>query len=125
MRFFNSTGLDGCRLERLLLRHTLPFRHDKLTVRIRYSRGADFSGACYYRGHRIFINLGRHNRYPYRLGTNIARARSNRTHWWRETYALLLDVAVGRRLLNQVFLPRYRYAEQRKQTERREGDHPN
>ena len=93
LRFFNSTGLDGGRLERMILRHTQPYRHDKLTVRIRYSRGADYSGACYYRDHRIFINLGRHNRYPYRLGTNIARARSNRTHWWRESHALMLDDA--------------------------------
>ena len=77
----------------MFLRHTQPYRHDKLTVRVRYSRGADFSGTCFYRDSRIFINLGRHNRYPYSLGTHLARARSNRTHWWRETYLVVLEDA--------------------------------
>jgi hypothetical protein len=57
-------------------------------VAVRYSRGADFSGTCYYRDGRIFINLGRHVRYPYRLGTHIAKSESNHTHWWRPTYYL-------------------------------------
>ncbi len=90
MLFHNSTRLDGERLERVFLRHTRPWRHEELTVRVRYSRGADFSGSCYYRDKRIFINLGRRNRYPYRMGTHIARARSNRTHWWREVYSVVL-----------------------------------
>lgn len=93
MRFANSTQLDDGRLETMLLRHTRPYRHEKLTVRVRYSRGADFSGTCFYRDSRIFINLGRHNRYPYWLGTHLARARSNRTDWWRETYSVVLDDA--------------------------------
>jgi hypothetical protein len=29
-------------------------------------------------------------RYPYRLGTHVAKARSNRTHWWRETYHIVV-----------------------------------
>ena len=90
MDFANSTNLDSARLERLCVRHTWPYRHDKLTVRVRYSRGADFSGTCYYSHARLFINLGRRNKYPYLLGTNIARSRSNRTHWWRETYRLTI-----------------------------------
>ena len=90
MLFHNATQLDGERLEHLFLRHTRPWRHEELTVRVRYSRGADFSGSCYYRDKRIFINLGRRNRYPYRMGTHIARARSNRTHWWREVYSIVL-----------------------------------
>lgn len=90
MRFHNATQLDGERLECMFLRHTRPWRHDGLTVRVRYSRGAAFSGSCYYRDQRIFINLGRRNRYPYRMGTHVARARSNRTHWWREVYSIVL-----------------------------------
>jgi hypothetical protein len=90
MQFHNATQLDGERLEHTFLRHTRPWRHDGLTVRVRYSRGADFSGSCYYRDQRIFINVGRHNRYPYRMGTHIARARGNRTHWWREVYSIVL-----------------------------------
>lgn len=62
--------------------------HDGAQVFVRYSRGSDFSGACYYESDRIFINLGRHVSYPYKLRINVARPQSNRTHWWRELYAL-------------------------------------
>ena len=61
MDFHNSTALDGGRLQRLFVRHTAPYRHDRLRVCVRYSRGADFSGTCYYRNARIYVNLGRHN----------------------------------------------------------------
>ena len=90
MDFANSTDLDSRRLEALFLRHAWPYRHDRLHVRVRNSRGAAFSGTCYYAEARIFVNLGRRNVYPYRLGTQIARSRSSRTHWWRETYRLIL-----------------------------------
>lgn len=90
MDFGNSTDLDGARLERLFVRHTWPYRHDRLRVRVRYSRGADFSGTCYYAESRVFVNLGRRNTYPYLLGVHTARSRSNRTHWWRETYRLAI-----------------------------------
>jgi hypothetical protein len=43
MDFANTTDLDSARLERLYTRHTWPYRHDRLTVRVRYSRGAAFS----------------------------------------------------------------------------------
>lgn len=88
MEFRNSTNLDGPRLHRTFVRHTYPYCHDGLRVSVRPSRGADFSGACYYRDARIFVNLGDHVRFPYALGTHIARARSNRTHWWRDVYRL-------------------------------------
>jgi hypothetical protein len=88
MEFRNSTELDGERLRRLFLRYSEPYRHQRLSVSVRYSRGADFSGTCFYRDARIFVNLGRYVCYPYSLGTQIARAQSNRTHWWRETYRL-------------------------------------
>jgi hypothetical protein len=90
MDFRNSTELDSERLQRLLIRHTYPYRHERLKVRVRYSRGADFSGTCFYSDARIFVNLGRHVRFPYLLGTHIARSQSNATHWWRETFRLVL-----------------------------------
>jgi hypothetical protein len=93
MDFGNTTDLDGARLERLFLRHTWPYRHERLAVRVRYSRRAAFSGTCFYRDARIFVNLGRHLAYPYHLGTHIARSQSNRTHWWRETYRLVIGDA--------------------------------
>jgi hypothetical protein len=88
MDLHNSTSLDTERLRQMFVRHTLPYRHDKLKVRVRYSRGAEFSGTCYYGHGQILVNLGRHNRYPFTLATGIAKARSNRTHWWRPTYQL-------------------------------------
>lgn len=93
MEFSNRTALETGRLYRLFLRHTQPYRHDALVVSVRYSRGADFSGTCYYRDARIYVNLGRHVTFPYALGTHIARAESNRTHWWREIYRLTLHDA--------------------------------
>ena len=91
MDFQNSTDLDDAKLYALILRHTLPYRHDRLTVRVRYSRGADFSGTCYYREAVILVNLGRRNRYPYTLGTNIAKAQTTRRGWCRETYNLTVS----------------------------------
>lgn len=102
MDFANSTQLDSARLEDLFLRHAWPYRHDQVTVRVRHSRGAEFSGTCYYATARLYINIGRANRYPYLLGTHIARSRSNRTHWWRETYRV--TVADGFQLALFVFL---------------------
>ena len=102
MDFGNSTDLDGARLERRFERHVWPYRHDRLRVRVRYSRGAPFSGTCYYADECIYVNLGRDNAYPYRVGTHIARSQSNRTHWWRETYELVL--ADGYELALFVFL---------------------
>lgn len=93
MDFRNSTDLDDTRLYAMFLRHTLPYRHDKLTVRVRYSRGADFSGTCYYREARILVNIGRRNRYPYAMGTNIAKAYSTPTGWQREVYTIHLGSA--------------------------------
>ncbi len=87
MKFSNRTLLDGARLRELFERHSAPYRHDALSVRVRYSRSADFSGVCFYRDSRIHINLGRHNRYPYRLATHVARARSNSRYWWRSVSA--------------------------------------
>lgn len=89
----NTTRLDTGTLQRLLLRHTSPWRHDGLRVFVRYGRGADFSGRCYYREGRILVNLGRQNRYPYRLATYVAKAQSYRTHWTREIYYLVLPDA--------------------------------
>lgn len=67
--------------------------HDGAQVFVRYSRGSDFSGTCYYDSDRIFVNLGRHNQYPYALKINVARPQSNRTHWWRELYTLHVESA--------------------------------
>jgi len=71
-------------------------------VRVRYSRGADFSGTCIYTGRRVFINLGRHVRYPYELRTNLARARMRGRCWRREVF--VLDIADAYQLALFIFL---------------------
>ena len=90
MVFRNSTVLDDERLREMILRHSAPYEHDRLVVRVRYSRGADFSGTCFHRDGRIFVNIGRNNSYPYAMATHLAKAQSNRTHWWRECFAIQL-----------------------------------
>ncbi|HKQ49532.1 MAG TPA: hypothetical protein VJZ71_15780 [Phycisphaerae bacterium] len=86
MELHNSTHLDSATLERLFQEAVADWPHDGMRVFVRYSRGSDFSGSCYYRPPRIHINLGRRNRYPYAIRTQIARARSDRRSWWRELY---------------------------------------
>ncbi|MBN1347446.1 MAG: hypothetical protein JXQ73_32450 [Phycisphaerae bacterium] len=105
MRFNNTTSLDSHRLERMFSRHAEPWSHGRLTVSVRYSRGADFSGTCFYGRHLAYVNLGRHIEYPYPIRTHIARARSNRRYWWKEIYTV--DAADGYQLALFVFLHEY------------------
>jgi hypothetical protein len=91
--FANATRLNGARLHELFLNHTAPYSHEKLTVRVRYSRASPFSGACYYADSRIFINLGRRNVYPFTFGTHVARARTEPGYWWREVLKLTVTDA--------------------------------
>jgi hypothetical protein len=93
MDFRNTTALSTEHLRGLLLDHTRPYRHDRLRVLVRYGRGADFSGRCYYKEGRIHVNLGRHVRYPYLLATNVAKARSYGAYWRRDVYRLKLTDA--------------------------------
>ncbi len=91
MRFRNSTTLDGARLQRMLERHTAPYAHDALGVSIRYSRSSAFSGACYYADSRIFVNLGRRNRYPFAFDTHTAKARTRGNFWLRDRHRLVVS----------------------------------
>jgi hypothetical protein len=102
MDFRNTTHVDSELLLSSIHDAIEGWPSDKLIVRVRYSRGAEFSGTCYYGSNRIFVNLGRQNKYPYRLLTHIARPRANRTHWWRELYSV--DIASADQLVLFVFL---------------------
>jgi hypothetical protein len=86
LQFRNDTALDTDRLTALIIRHTAPYPHLGLQVTIRDSRKAPFSGTCFYLEGRIFVNIGRHNRYPYRFATLLAKAQSANGRWWREAY---------------------------------------
>src|ERR1043166_761729 len=88
--FRNRTHLDSTRLRRMFLDSIPGWPTVGLSVLVRYSRGSDFSGACYYQTGRIFVNLGRSNSYPYRLLTYAAAARTTRFGWQREIHSLEL-----------------------------------
>lgn len=90
MEFRNTTALDSARLRGMMERAIAGWPDDRIDVHVRYSRGAEFSGSCYYESGRIHINLGRHNRYPYLLQTVIARPKSNGRYWWRDLYSVEL-----------------------------------
>jgi hypothetical protein len=105
MRFRNTTSLDSERLERMFNRHAAPWPHDRLSVWVRYSRSADFSGTCYYKRHQIYVNIGRQNRYPYPIRTHIARAKCNRRFWWKKIYSV--ESADAYQLALFVFLHEY------------------
>ena len=72
----NRTELDTAQLEALLRRHIEGWPQAGVRVFVRYSRSADFSGACYYNSGRLLINIGRHVRYPYRIAARIAPAKT-------------------------------------------------
>ncbi len=56
----NSTTIDDARLFTMCQAEAAGWRGGVLSVRVRYSRGADFSGTCVYDDGRILINIGKH-----------------------------------------------------------------
>lgn len=86
----NATQLSTVRLTGLIEEAIYGWAVGNVRVFIRYSRGADFSGSCYYGTQRIFINVGRHVKYPYRMGTHVARAVSTRRYWYKHIYSIEL-----------------------------------
>ncbi len=82
--------------------HARPWRTDGLITRVRYSRGAPFSGTCYYRDDRVYINLGRDNAYPFRFATSVAPTVGVARGWRRPL--LYLTVPDAERLALFVFL---------------------
>lgn len=90
MEFHNSTDLDTDTLLALIHEAADDWATGPFTVRVRYSRGADFSGTCFYATQRIFINVGRHLRFPYQMGTHVARARTVGRRWYKPVYAITL-----------------------------------
>ena len=62
--FGNTTDLSDVRLLTLCQEAAVPWSLGCITLRVRYSRGADFSGTCFYADRRLYVNLGRHLVYP-------------------------------------------------------------
>ncbi len=95
MQLTNRTCLDTDRMLAMMRAALDGWPQRGLRVFVRYSRGADFSGTCYYKQSMIYVNLGRHLRYPYLLGTSVARSRSNARYWWKPVYSLELSDGYG------------------------------
>ncbi len=91
IEFHNSTDLSDARLLALCSEALVGWSVGTITLRVRYSRVADFSGTCFYTDGRIYVNLGRHLVYPYQMQTNLARAKTVGRRWYKPLYTLELD----------------------------------
>lgn len=98
----NSTRLNSDRLLMMCRQQTIGWRTGTFTLRIRYSRGSDFSGSCYYADRKIFVNLGRHLTYPYQMGTLLARGQSYGDYWYKPLFTI--ELASGYEVVLFVFL---------------------
>lgn len=88
--FGNSTTLSTEKLEARCRAALAGWSVGEITARVRYSRGADFSGTCIYVDRLIYVNIGRHVRYPYAMQTNLARVQTHAGGWRRELYTITL-----------------------------------
>ncbi|MCA9242766.1 MAG: hypothetical protein KDA32_02335 [Phycisphaerales bacterium] len=102
MDFRNSTACDSVRLHALFAWHARRWRTDGLVTRVRFSRGAPFSGTCYYRDSLIYVNIGRENPYPFRFAISAAPTERHSRGWRRPL--LYLTVPDAERLALFVFL---------------------
>ena len=105
MDFRNSTDLSDLTLAGMFHDAKGRWPTDGLDVRIRYSRGSDFSGTCYYETSRLYVNLGKHLVYPYRMDTYLARAVSSPTSWSKPLYSI--ELADGYQVVLFVLLHEY------------------
>lgn len=102
IEFHNSTLLVTPRLLALCREGTQGWAVGTIKVYVRYSRGSDFSGSCYYADRRIFVNLGRHLVYPYWMETHLARAKATGKFWYKPSCAV--ELRNGYHLVMFVFM---------------------
>ena len=88
--FANTTDLSDGPLLAMCREAAAAWSVGRIHVRVRYSRGADFSGTCFYGERRVYINLGRHLSYPYLMGTHLARSKTLERYWYKPIYNLRL-----------------------------------
>ena len=62
----------------------LQIRMDAITAHVHYAKRE------YYTSRKIYVNLGRQLVYPYRMGTNLGRARTVGRRWCRPVYTIEL-----------------------------------
>lgn len=90
MDFENSTSLDSNILREIFADAIKHWPPDPIRTRVRWSRGADFSGTCIYDTRRIYINLGRHLTFPYAMRTYCARSRKAWGQYYKPTSTIYL-----------------------------------
>lgn len=105
MDFGNTTTLNSHLLRETFLSSVDGWPTDRLVVRVRWSRGADFSGTCVYDTSKIYINLGRHLCYPYHMQTYCARSRKAWGHYYKPTSAI--ELCDGYQVCLFIFLHEY------------------
>lgn len=105
MIFKNSTALNEPALAGMFLDVVHNWPTKGLEIRVRYSRGSDFSGTCCYSTNRIYVNIGKHLRYPYLMDTYLARAVTSRAAWWKPLYSI--ELADGCQVVLFVLLHEY------------------
>lgn len=98
----NCTGLRDAVLMRWMTESMRGWRVGCPDVRVRYGRGAPYSGRCYYQVCRILINIERSLNYPYRMVTHLARAQSSERSWWKPGYTV--ELADAYQLVLFIFL---------------------
>ena len=84
----NRTELSSARIEGMFHRAADGWLTPRLKVVVRYSRGAVYSGTFASNPARIYVNLGRRNRYPLRVDTAVAKAKTVGRSWWKPTYSI-------------------------------------
>ncbi len=91
MNIINKTELSSKRIESMFSRATQGWATRRLKVVVRYSRGAKYSGTFASHPPRIYINIGRNNKYPMKIDTSIAKAISFKNSWWKPTYHIKVE----------------------------------
>ncbi len=91
IEFHNTTTLSSQTLERLCNECIEGWNVGSILLRIRDSRGADFSGTCFYDQRKIYINIGKHLVYPYAMNTHLACAVTIGRRWFKPIYVINIE----------------------------------
>lgn len=102
MDFKNSTPLSDLRLVVLFEQALWGWNVGDISVRVRHTRSTDFSGTIFYADKRIYVNLGRNLTFPYRMETNLGRAKTMGRIWRRPL--VLVEIKDAYQLALFIFL---------------------
>jgi hypothetical protein len=89
--FHNSTELADDTLLCLCREGVAGWAVGTIKLNVRYSRGADYSGTCFYGEQRVYVNVGRHVTYPYLMDTHVARSKTVGRQWFKPLYTIQIN----------------------------------